>query len=93
MGKPDNKGIKEYLARIGKRGGQKSRRALDPETARNMVRVREARRAFKTYYLQCFWSFDPDLKITLNDVAWVSEQLMKNGSRTCWEIGRRLRPS
>ena len=36
--------VKAYLAEIGRRGGRKSRRALDPETARAMVRVREARR-------------------------------------------------
>lgn len=30
---------------IGSLGGRKSRRALDPETARNMVRAREANRA------------------------------------------------
>ena len=39
------KSVKAYLAEIGRRGGRKSRRALDPETARAMVRVREARRA------------------------------------------------
>ena len=37
--------IQRYLAEIGGRGGRKSRRTLDPETARQMVRVREAKRA------------------------------------------------
>ena len=37
--------LKQYLAEIGRRGGIRSRRALDPETARRMVRIREARRA------------------------------------------------
>jgi hypothetical protein len=37
--------IRRYLAEIGARGGRKSRRKLDPETAREMVRVREAKRA------------------------------------------------
>lgn len=37
--------IRRYLAEIGARGGRKSRRTLDPETARQMVRAREARRA------------------------------------------------
>ncbi len=41
--------IRRYLARIGARGGRKSRRTLDAETARAMVRVREARRAFRRY--------------------------------------------
>jgi len=37
--------LRKYLAEIGRRGGIKSRRALDPETARRMVAIREARRA------------------------------------------------
>lgn len=36
--------VKQYLATIGRRGGLKSRRALDAETARRMVRFRELRR-------------------------------------------------
>jgi len=39
--------VKRYLAEIGRRGGIKSRRVLDPETARRMVAIREARRAAK----------------------------------------------
>jgi hypothetical protein len=41
--------VKSYLAEIGSRGGRKSRRTLDPDTARAMVRVREARRAHRAY--------------------------------------------
>lgn len=37
--------LRQYLAEIGRRGGLKSRRVLDPETARRMVAIREARRA------------------------------------------------
>jgi hypothetical protein len=37
--------IRKYLAEIGRRGGIRSRRELDPETARRMVAIREARRA------------------------------------------------
>lgn len=82
--------IREYLAEIGRRGGRKSRRTLDPETARNMVRVREARRAFRRFRTSCFWSYRPDLEIGLDDVEWVAETLMKHGNREAWEIGRRL---
>lgn len=39
--------VRKYLSAIGQRGGQKSRRVLDAETAREMVRVREARRAYR----------------------------------------------
>lgn len=36
--------FRRYLAEIGRRGGMKSRRVLDPDTARRMVAIREARR-------------------------------------------------
>ena len=60
--------IRSYLAEIGRRGGRKSRRTLDPETARAMVRVREARRAYRKYNATCFWSYRKDLSIGLTDV-------------------------
>jgi hypothetical protein len=82
--------IRTYLAEIGRRGGRKSRRQLDSGTARDMVRVREARRAFRRYRVQCFWSSRPDLEIRLEDVPWVAEQLMKYGDRQAWDIGARL---
>ena len=84
------KDIRDYLAEIGRRGGRKSRRTLDPDTARDMVRVREARRAFRRFRSLCFWYCRPDLKIGLSDVPWVAEQLMKNGDREAWKIGVRL---
>ena len=82
--------IRKYLAEIGRRGGLKSRRTLDSATARDMVRVREARRAFRRFRSLCFWSFRPDLKIGLSDVPWVADQLMKHGDREAWLIGARL---
>jgi len=42
--------VRKYLSVIGRRGGQKSRRVLNPEAAREMVRVREARRAQRRRY-------------------------------------------
>ena len=83
-------GVKNYLARIGSRGGRRSRRKLDPETARSMVRVREARRAFRRFRSMCFWSYRPDLEIGPADVSWVAEQLMKHGGREAWLVGARL---
>lgn len=82
--------IRAYLAAIGRRGGQKSRRRLDPETARRMVAVREARRAFHRFRASCFWSYRPDLLIGLDDVPWVADQLMKHGGREAWRIGKAL---
>jgi hypothetical protein len=82
--------VTRYLATIGARGGRKSRRTLDPDTARAMVRVREARRAFRRFRVMCFWSYRPDLEIGAADVAWVAEQLMKHGNRAAWEAGAKL---
>lgn len=86
------KAVQEYLARIGQTGGRKSRRSLDPDTARGMVRVREARRAYRRFRTQCFWSYRPDLVIGKDDVKWVAETLMKHGNREAWRIGRSLCP-
>lgn len=63
---------------------------LDPATARDMVRVREARRAFRRFRSTCFWSSRPDLAIGISDVPWVAEQLRKNGNREAWLVGARL---
>lgn len=82
--------LQAFLARIGRIGGIKSRRNLDPEAARQMVRVREARRAFRRFHTSCFWSYRRDLPIGANDVAWVAEQLMKHGNRQAWKIGTSL---
>ncbi len=82
--------IRRYLAEIGRRGGRKSRRFLDSATARDMVRIREARRAFRRFRTMCFWSYRPDLEIGLAEVPWVAEQLMKHGNREAWMIGARL---
>ena len=79
-----------YLSEIGRRGGRKSRRALDPETARAMVRVREARREYRRFHARCFWSFDPAYRIGPADVPWVAEQLRKHGGRDAWDAARKL---
>ncbi len=82
--------LKRYLAEIGSRGGRKSRRELSPEAARDMVRVREARRAYRRFRASCFWSYRPDLVIGSADVPWVAEQLAKHGNREAWRVAARL---
>ena len=57
MGRPDP--LKAYLARIGRKGGSTSRRALSSADAEDMVRMREARRAFREFHAQCFWYLRP----------------------------------
>jgi hypothetical protein len=82
--------IREYLAEIGRRGGRASRRELSPVQARAMVRVREARRAYRRFHAQCFWSYPPDLRITAADVPWVAEQLRRHGGSEAWDVAARL---
>lgn len=82
--------VRAYLSRIGSRGGRKSRRRLAADTARAMVTLREARRAFRQFHAQCFWSTDPEYVVTAADLPWVAERLMTFGGRRGWEIGARL---
>lgn len=82
--------VSEYLAEIGRRGGRKSRRILSAEAARQMVRVREARRAYRRFHARCFWSFAPDYVIRAADVGWVVQQLRRHGGRDAWEVASKL---
>ncbi len=82
--------VRAYLSRIGRRGGRKSRRVLEPAKARDMVRVREARRAYRRFHTSCFWSYDPSYQVTLADIPWVVEQLRKHGGRAAWKKAAEL---
>ena len=82
--------IAQYMARIGREGGKKSRRTLTSAAARDMVKVREARRAYQDFHSECFWSFDPHYRITIRDVPWLADKLMTYGRRRGWEIGSKL---
>ena len=89
---PMKREVKAYLAEIGRRGGRKSRRVLRPDQARAMVRVREARRAYRRFHALCVWSFDPDYPVGASDIAWVAEQLRRHGGRDAWECASSLCP-
>ena len=55
-----------------------------------MVRVREARRAFRAFYAQCFWYWDPDMQVTLRDVPEIVRGLRRNGGRKGFLVAARL---
>ena len=82
--------IKAYLSAIGRKGGQVSRRHLSAGDARDMVRVREARKAFRTFHAQCFWYMRPDLKVTLEDVPVIVRGLRQNGGREGFLLAAKL---
>ena len=86
------KSVQSYLAEIGKRGGRKSRRELTPETAKAMVRVREARRVYRRFHATCFWSFDPEYRVGPADIEWVADHLRRHGGRDAWEVAEKLCP-
>lgn len=82
--------ISQYLSEIGRRGGRKSRRHLSSDAARDMVRVREARRAFRAFHAQCFWYMRDDMDITLADVPEVVRGLRQNGGRRGYLLAAKL---
>jgi len=86
----EEKSIHEYLSEIGRKGGKKSRRALSKEDARNMVRVREAGRAFRAFHAQCFWYMPKQLKITAEDIPEIARGLRQNGGRQGFLLAEKL---
>ena len=82
--------VRSWLAAIGRKGGKASRRSLSAHDARDMVRVREARRAFREFHAQCFWHMRPDLRVTLADVPEVVRGLRLNGGRRGYLLAARL---
>jgi hypothetical protein len=86
------KEVSAYLAEIGRRGGRRSRRRLSSGDARNMVRVRMARRAFREFYAQCFWYMRADAVVTLADVPEVARGLRQNGGRRGFLLAAKLCP-
>lgn len=82
--------IHQYLARIGREGGRKSRRVLSAKDARDMVRVREARRAFRTFHAQCFWHMRKDMLVTRGDIPEIIRGLRKNGGRRGFLVAAKL---
>ena len=82
--------VTAYLSEIGRRGGKKSRRHLSGEDARNMVRVREARKAFRAFHAQCFWFMREDMEVTLSDIPEIVRGLQMNGGRQGFLLATKL---
>ena len=87
---PIERSVSQYLAEIGRKGGKRSRRQLSSQEARDMVRVREIRRAFREFYARCFWYMRPDADLGLGDLAEVVRGLRKNGGREGFRRAARL---
>lgn len=85
-----NKEISAYMASIGREGGRRSRRILDSKQAKEMVRLREARKAFSEFHASCFWSSPKEFQAGKDDIAWIVEQLKRHGGRSGWSRAERL---
>lgn len=84
--------VRSYLAEIGRKGGKRSRRELSPEVAREMVRIREARRAFQRFHAQCFWYMPADLTIHAGDIPDIARGLREHGGREGFLLAEKLCP-
>ena len=78
------------MAAIGREGGRRSKRKLDPEQAKEMVRLREARKAFREFHTSCFWSSPKNFRPGKEDINWIIEQLKQHGGRAGWIRAERL---
>jgi hypothetical protein len=45
-----------------------------------------ARKAFKEFYAQCFWSSDPDHQVVEADLPWIIRNLRQNGGHRGYRI-------
>lgn len=82
--------VSEYMARIGSRGGSRSRRNLSPEDARKMVHVREARKIFRQYRAQCFWYMPLETEIGYSDIPAIVRGLKQYGGRQGFLLAAKL---
>ena len=81
----------ELTFRMGRKlGAARSRRTLSSAQARNMVRIREARRAFREFHAQCFWYMRRDMTVTLDDLPEIIRGLRQNGGRRGFLVAARL---
>jgi hypothetical protein len=62
------------------------------DAAARQRRLELARKAFKDFYAQCFWSYREDAEITAEDIPWLVRELRLNGGhrgyRVAWELCR-----
>lgn len=83
--------LQAHLRTLGSQGGKKSRRTLDPATARKMVALREARKAYREHRHEYFWYCRDDLLIRDEHVPFVVRGLMNEGNRAAFEKARRIK--
>jgi len=56
------------------------------DTVAGRRRLELARKAFKEFYAQCFWSYREDAEITEEDIPWVLRELRLNGGHRGYRV-------
>ena len=56
------------------------------ERAARRRRLELARKAFREFYGQCFWSYRRDTEITEEDIPWVVRELRLNGGHRGYRV-------
>jgi hypothetical protein len=64
----------------------------EPEQGSRQRRLELARRAFRDFYLQCFWSYRDDLEITEEKIPFVVRGLRLHGGHKGYKIAAELCP-
>lgn len=49
-------------------------------------RLELARKAYRDFYAQCFWSYREDAEITEGDIPWVVRELRLNGGHRGYRV-------
>jgi len=60
------------------------------DTAHRQRRLDLARKAFREFYAQCFWSYREDADITEEKIAFVIRGLREHGGLTGYKIAAEL---
>ena len=60
------------------------------DTAARQRRLELARKAFREFYAQCFWSYREDAEITEEDIPWVVRELRQNGGHRGYRVAGEL---
>jgi hypothetical protein len=56
------------------------------DAAARQRRLELARKAFKEFYAQCFWSYREDAEISEEDIPWVLRELRHNGGHRGYRL-------
>lgn len=60
--------------------------SIAPESEARQRRLALARKAFKDFYAQCFWSYREDAEITEADIPWIIRELRHYGGARGYRV-------